>query len=94
MVKVNPGSSFEKQKTQGMGIQALGTSSGSILKLLLFPSFCTSSRKIHFASLFYMIFCLISYVYKAPGQEETTFMVVCGGGGGAIFYASRNVLTL
>ena len=29
-----------------------GTSSVSILKLLLFPSFCTSSRKIPFASLF------------------------------------------
>ena len=46
-----------------MGIQTLGTSSGSILKLLLFPSFCTSFRKIPFASLFYMIFCFISYIY-------------------------------
>ena len=59
--KVNPGSSFEKKKkkTQGMGIQPFGTSSGSILKLLLFLSFYTSSRKIPFASLFYMIFCFI-----------------------------------
>ena len=36
-----------------MGIQPLVTSSGSILKLLLFPSFCTSSRKIPLASLFH-----------------------------------------
>ena len=51
---------------QGMGIQPLGASSGSIFKLLLFPSFCTSSRKIPFASLFYMIFCCISYMYIKP----------------------------
>ena len=59
---------------QGMGIQPLGTSSGSILRLLLFPSFCISSRKILFASLFYMVFCFISYictVYLALGQDET-----------------------
>ena len=49
----------KKKKKQGLGIQPLGTSSGSILKLLLFPSFCTSSRKISFASLFYMIFYFI-----------------------------------
>ena len=55
MVRVNPGSSFEK-KPQGMGIQPLGTSSGSILKLLLFPSFCT--RKIPFASHFTWCFVL------------------------------------
>ena len=74
MVKVNPGSSFEK-KPQGIGIQPLGTSSGSILKLLLFPSFCTSSRKIPFVSLYYMIHCILFYfihVYKAPEQKETT----------------------
>ena len=65
-------SSFEK-KPQGIGIQPLGTSSGSILKLLLFPSFCTSSRKIPFASLFNMIFCFyFIHEYIAPGQEETT----------------------
>ena len=53
------------QTSIGMGIQPLGTSSGSILKLLLFPSFCTSSRKIPFAS-FYMIFCFISYMNIKP----------------------------
>ena len=61
-------------KPQGMGIQPLGTSSGSILKLLLFPSFCISSRKIIFALLFYMVFCFISYMfiaYLALGQDET-----------------------
>ena len=48
-----------------MRIQPLGASSGSILKLLLFQSFCTSSRKIPFGSLFYiMIFCFISYMYN------------------------------
>ena len=57
-----------------MGIQPLGTSSGRILKLLLFPSFYTSSRKIPFVCfiilhdiLFYFIL-----VYKGPGQAETT----------------------
>ena len=61
------------KKPQGMGIQPLGTRSGSILKLLLFPSFLTSSRKILFASLFYVIFvCFFIHVYIAPGQEETT----------------------
>ena len=54
-----------------MGIQPLGTGSGSILKLLLFPSFCTSSRKISFASLFYMIFYFI-HVHIAQWQGETT----------------------
>ena len=49
-----------------MGIQPLGTNSGSILKLIVFPSFCTSSRKIPFASLFFMIFCFISYMYIQP----------------------------
>ena len=49
-----------------MGIQPLG-----ILKLLLFPSFCTSSRKIPFASLFYMLFCFISYMYIAQGHGKT-----------------------
>ena len=70
MVKVNPGSLFEK-KPQGMGIQPLGTSSGSILKLLLFPLFCTSSRKIPFASLFYIIFCFISYMYIKPQGKKS-----------------------
>ena len=51
-------------------IQPLGTSSGSILKLLFFPSFCTSSRKIPFASLFYIIFCFISYMYIIIGQGQ------------------------
>ena len=53
-----------------MGIQPLST--GSILKLLLFPSFCTSSRKIPFASLFYMIFCFIPCmnIYIAQGKGE------------------------
>ena len=75
MVKVNPGSSFEK-KPQGMGIQPLGTKkkSGSILKLLLFQSFCTSSRKIPFASyiILYDILFYFIHVYIASGQEETT----------------------
>ena len=56
-----------------MGIQPLGTSSGSILKLLLFQSFCISSRKILDALLFYMVFCFISYMfiaYLALGQDE------------------------
>ena len=47
-------------KTQGMGIQPLGTSSSSIFNLLLFLSCCTNSRKISFVSLFYMIFCFIT----------------------------------
>ena len=40
-----------------MDIRPLGTSSGSILKLLLFPSFCISSRKIIilYGILFYFI---------------------------------------
>ena len=77
-------------KPQGMGIQPLGTSSGSILKLLLFPSFCISSRKILFVSLFYMVFCFISYmrtVYLALGQDETTL-------GDNFVDGSRKVLTL
>ena len=72
------------KKPQGMGIQPLGTctSSGSILKLLLFPSFCTNFRKIPFASLFYMIFCFISYMYITPqGKKRQTL-------------ASRQVLSL
>ena len=61
-----------------MGIQPLGTSSGSILKLLLFPSFCTGSRKIPFASLFYMIFCFISYMYIKPqGKKRQPLWTVC-----------------
>ena len=45
----------------------------SILKLPLIPSFCTSSRKIPFASysLYDILFYFI-HVYIAPGQEETT----------------------
>ena len=70
-----------------MGIQPLGTSSGSILKLLLFPSFCTSSRKIPFASLFYMIFCFISYMYIKPQGKKRPPL-------GIFFYASRMVLSL
>ena len=55
-----------------MGIQPLGTSSGSILKLLLFPSLCTSSRNIPFASyiILYDILFYFIHVYIAPGQEE------------------------
>ena len=66
---------------QGMGIQPLGTSSGSILKLSLFPSFCTSSRKIPSASLFYDI------LFYFPGQGETTLEDNC-------FDGSRKVLSL
>ena len=54
------------KKPHGMDIQPLG----SILKLLLFPSFCTSSRKIPFDSLFYMIFCFISYMYIKPQGKK------------------------
>ena len=57
-----------------MGIQPLGTSSGSILKFLLFPLFFYSSRKIPFASLFYMIFCLISYTHiKSQCKKRQPF---------------------
>ena len=63
MVMVNPGSSFEK-KPQGMCIQPLGTS--SILKLLLFSSFCASSRKIPFASLYDILFYSYLYTYTQP----------------------------
>ena len=41
------------KKLQIMGIQPPGTSSDSILELLLFPSFCVNSRKIAFPSLFH-----------------------------------------
>ena len=37
---------------------------------LLFPSFCTSSRKIPFASLFCMIFCFDSYMYIKPQGKK------------------------
>ena len=50
-------------------MQPLGTSSDSILKLLLFPSFCTSSSKVPFASLFYMMFYFI-HVYKSHGARR------------------------
>ena len=60
------------KKPQDMGIQPLGTSSSSILKLSLFPSFCTSFRKIPFASLFYMIFCFISNMYIKPQGKKRT----------------------
>ena len=63
------------KKPQGMGIQPLGTSSGSILKLLLFPSFCNSSRKIPFASLFCMTFCFISYMYIKPQGKKRQLLV-------------------
>ena len=49
-----------------MGIQPLGTSPGSLLKLLLFPSFCTSSRKIPFVSIVYMIFFLFHTRIYSP----------------------------
>ena len=68
MVKVNPGSSFEKRPRDGH--KPLGISSDSILKLLFSPSFYTYSRNIPFASLFYVILCFISYMYtKLQGQE-------------------------
>ena len=62
------------KKPQGMSIQPLGTKSGSILKLMLFPSFWTSSRKIPFASyiILYDILFYFIHVYIAPGQGETT----------------------
>ena len=57
-----------------MGIKPLGISSDSNLKLLLFPSFCSSSRKIPFAALFYFVDILFYFihVYIAPGKEETS----------------------
>ena len=58
------------KKPQGMDIQPLGTSSGSTSKLLLFPSFCTNSRMIPFALLFYMIFSFISYIYIKPQGKK------------------------
>ena len=74
------------KKPQGMGIQPLGTSSGSILKLSLFPSFCTSSRKIPFFLIILYILFYFIHVYKAPWQEETTL-------GDNFFDASRMVLS-
>ena len=73
MVKVNPARVIIWQKPQSMGIQPLGTSPGSILKLLLFSSFFNRFRKIPFASLFIMwyLFYFI-HVYIAQGQGETT----------------------
>ena len=60
-----------------MGIQPVGTSSGSILKLQLFPSFSTRSRKIPFASLFY-IFCFISCMYIKPqGKKRQPLGTIC-----------------
>ena len=46
----------------------------SIFKLLLFPSFCTISRKIPFALyiIWYDILFYFIHVYIAPGQEEIT----------------------
>ena len=66
MVKVNPWSSFEKSPrawAYNHLVQVLAA-------LLLFPSFCTRSRKIPFASLFYMIFCFISYMYIKPQGKK------------------------
>ena len=61
----------KKKKKKGMVVK----SSGSILKLLLFPSFCTNSRKIPFVSLFYMIFCFISCMYIKPqGKKKQPFL--------------------
>ena len=57
-------------KRPGHGIQPLGTSSDDILNILSFQLFCTSSRKIHFASLFYIIFCFILYMYKRPQGKK------------------------
>ena len=61
-----------------MGIQPLGTCSDRILKLLLFPSFCTSSRKISFASLFYIfnnfvLFHACIYSPRAGGGGRQPF---------------------
>ena len=71
-----PGQEETTLGDQGM----VGTSSGSILKLLLFPSFCTSSQKIPFFSLFYtcMIFCFISYMYMKPqGKKRQPLGTFC-----------------
>ena len=84
------------KQPKAMGIQPLGSSSGSILKILLFPSFCTSYRKIPFCLiilydiLFYFIHIYIYiyiYIYKASRQKETTL-------GDNFFDASSKVLSL
>ena len=59
-----------------MGIQPLAMSTGSILKLLLFLSFCTSFRKIPFASLFYMIFCFNSCMHIKPQGKRRPLGIV------------------
>ena len=77
---------FQTQEAELQGIQPLGTfSSCSILKLLSFPSFCTSSRKIPFASLFYMIFYFIPNMYIKPQGRQPK---------GQKFDVKRNLLSL
>ena len=88
MIKVNPGSSFEK-KNPGHGHTTTWYKSSRLLKPLLFPSVCTSFRKIAFASLFYMIFCFISYMYIKLQGKKRHFL-------GTFFFlhASRKILSL
>ena len=67
-----------KKKPQGMGIQPLGSSSGSIWKLLFFPSCCTSSRPIPFASLFYMIYLEAKIsIQVTHSQFDFRFLLFC-----------------
>ena len=65
-----------------MGIQPLGTSSGSILKLLWYPSFCTSSKNIPLPHYIIWYFVLFQTCIYRHGQGETTL-------GNNIFDGSR-----
>ena len=88
MVNVNPGSSFEQ--AQGHGHTTTRYKFWQHFKAFVIPSFCISSRKILFASLFYMVFCFISYMctaYLALGQDETIL-------GDNFVDGSRKVLSL
>ena len=70
-----------------MGIQPLGTSSDSVLKLSLLPSFVpVPEDPFHLIILYYILFYFI-HVYIVPGQEEITLGDNC-------FDASRKVLSL
>ena len=63
------------------------TSSGNILKLLLFPSFCTSSRKSPFASLFFKTFLnYFMHAYSQRAREDNPYR--------QFFYGSRNISDL
>ena len=81
--------SKKKKKHQGMGIQSLGTSSGSIsVKALINPMILYWFKKDPFCLIIlYDILFDFVHVYNAPGQEETTLE-------DNVFDASRTVLSL